>query len=71
MVSSANRAIIEERYAILDATHSDSVPYPSFWGGYELIVDCAEFWQGRVGRMHDRMRYTADGDVWRIQRLLP
>lgn len=67
----ANRAIIEDKFATLDATYSDAVPYPSFWGGYELIVDCVEFWQGRVGRMHDRMRYTADGDAWRIERLLP
>lgn len=66
-----NRQTMEEKFLALDRQHAQNVPYPSFWGGYELIIDHAEFWQGRLGRMHDRMAYTKQGDAWQIMRLLP
>lgn len=66
-----SRQTMEDKYQLLDHMHGDVVPYPAFWGGYELIIDRAEFWQGRVGRMHDRMVYTTDGDTWQVVRLLP
>ena len=66
-----NRQTMEEKFLALDQQHAQNVPYPSFWGGYELIIDHAEFWQGRLGRMHDRMAYTKQGDAWQIMRLLP
>lgn len=66
-----NRQTMEEKFLTLDQQHAQNVPYPSFWGGYELIIDHAEFWQGRLGRMHDRMAYTKQGDAWQIMRLLP
>ena len=66
-----NRQTMEEKFLALDQQHTQNVPYPSFWGGYELIIDHAEFWQGRLGRMHDRMAYTKQGDAWQIMRLLP
>ena len=47
------------------------VPRPEHWGGYLLRRETVEFWQGRVGRLHDRFRYTRDGDGWRIERLGP
>jgi len=47
------------------------VPRPDHWGGYLLIPEEIEFWQGREGRMHDRFRYTRTGDGWRIERLAP
>jgi pyridoxamine 5'-phosphate oxidase len=48
------------------------VPLPSFWGGYRIIPDIIEFWQGRENRLHDRFQYTRDGDAsWRIERLAP
>ncbi len=47
------------------------VPRPPHWGGYLLRPETIEFWQGQVGRLHDRFRYTRDGDGWLIERLGP
>lgn len=45
---------------------------PHFWGGYRLIPDLFEFWQGRPGRLHDRLQYTLSSDnSWKIERLAP
>ncbi|WP_030165976.1 pyridoxamine 5'-phosphate oxidase [Spirillospora albida] len=53
----------------------DAVPLPDFWGGYRLVPEAIEFWQGRPDRLHDRIRYRrADGDAegdWVIERLSP
>jgi len=48
-----------------------AVPRPSFWGGYLLVPDQVEFWQGRRFRLHDRFRYARDDRGWRIERLSP
>ncbi|HSW12973.1 MAG TPA: pyridoxamine 5'-phosphate oxidase [Solimonas sp.] len=47
------------------------VPFPEFWGGYRLIPRSIEFWQGRRGRLHDRLLYTRTADGWRVERLEP
>ena len=47
------------------------VPLPDHWGGYRVEPETVEFWQGRPGRMHDRLVYVRAGDGWRIQRLAP
>ena len=47
------------------------VPRPEGWGGYLLRPDALEFWQGQVGRLHDRFRYIRAGGGWRIERLAP
>jgi pyridoxamine 5'-phosphate oxidase len=47
------------------------VPVPDLWGGYRIEPEMVEFWQGRPGRMHDRLVYERDGEGWRIQRLAP
>ena len=54
-------------------TASARARYPVLphWGGYVVRHDEVEFWQGQVGRLHDRFLYTRDGDVWRIERLGP
>jgi pyridoxamine 5'-phosphate oxidase len=44
---------------------------PDFWGGYRLVPDSVEFWQGRVNRLHDRLRYRRDGARWLVERLSP
>lgn len=47
------------------------VPLPDFWGGYILIPDRIEFWQGRPSRLHDRINYTLEHKEWEIERLSP
>jgi pyridoxamine 5'-phosphate oxidase len=47
------------------------VPLPDHWGGYRVEPESVEFWQGRPGRMHDRLVYLRDGEDWAIQRLAP
>lgn len=44
---------------------------PPFWGGYILLPDMIEFWQGRPDRLHDRICYTKENNIWRIERLAP
>ncbi|PZS16176.1 MAG: pyridoxamine 5'-phosphate oxidase [Pseudonocardiales bacterium] len=57
--------VIEERFAGRD------IPAPPNWGGYRLVPDVVEFWQGRADRLHDRIRYRLDDDTWVIERLAP
>ena len=50
----------------------EEIPRPAFWGGYLLRPTRMEFWQGRANRLHDRFRYTRQGDKgWVIERLSP
>ncbi len=44
---------------------------PNFWGGYRLVPDYYEFWQGRPNRLHDRICYQKQDEDWLIQRLMP
>ena len=48
-----------------------NIPRPPHWGGYLIIPDIVEFWQGRSNRLHDRIRYSAISDKWDIERLAP
>jgi pyridoxamine 5'-phosphate oxidase len=67
-----SREALDQRVAELDAQLAGrDVPRPAQWGGYRLIPDSIEFWQGQVGRLHDRFRYTRSGDGWEIERLAP
>jgi pyridoxamine 5'-phosphate oxidase len=50
---------------------SGEVPLPDFWGGYRIIPQKIEFWQGRESRVHDRILYTKKGSEWEISRLAP
>jgi pyridoxamine 5'-phosphate oxidase len=47
------------------------VPLPPFWGGLRLVPTVIEFWQGRINRLHDRLRYTRTPDGWAVTRLFP
>ena len=68
-----NRATLEERFrASIDRFGERKIPLPDFWGGYRIVPDCFEFWQGREFRMHDRFRYVPDGnEAWHVTRLFP
>jgi pyridoxamine 5'-phosphate oxidase len=66
-----NRDWLRQRVDAFDAEHGDTVPRPDNWGGYRLIPDYYEFWQGRESRLHDRLVYRMDGEAWRTERLAP
>lgn len=68
-----SRAELEERWAELERRWPDGteVPLPGFWGGYLLVPDSVEFWQGRLNRLHDRLRYRTSGTGWTVERLSP
>ncbi len=67
-----SRAELDERYAEMTARFADDdVPLPPYWGGYQLEPNLVEFWQGRRGRMHDRLRYRRDDSGWSTERLAP
>jgi pyridoxamine 5'-phosphate oxidase len=67
------RDVLEERFAAAEQRWPEgtAVPPPPSWGGYRVVPDAVEFWQGRVGRMHDRLRYRRSGDRWAMERLAP
>lgn len=68
----ASRAELEERVKDYEAKFIDvEVPRPQHWGGYKINVKTAEFWQGRGGRLHDRILYYRDDGAWRTTRLNP
>ena len=69
----ASRAVLEDTYAELERRWPEGteVPMPDFWGGYRLAPEIVEFWQGRLNRLHDRLRYRRDGARWLVERLSP
>lgn len=68
----ARRADLEARLTALHAQYPDGkVPRNPAWGGYRLLPDHFEFWQGRAGRLHDRFTYDKDLENWKIERLMP
>ncbi|WP_194712747.1 pyridoxamine 5'-phosphate oxidase [Noviherbaspirillum soli] len=68
----ASREMLEQRFAQAEASHGDQPVRPPHWGGYRLIPDRMEFWQGRPSRLHDRIVYTRQQDgAWRRERLQP
>jgi pyridoxamine 5'-phosphate oxidase len=68
----AAREVLEARVrAIEDRFAGQDVPLPPRWGGFLLVPEVVEFWQGRKSRLHDRLRYVRAGRRWRIERLAP
>ena len=53
----SSREELDEAFADMEARFPDEVPLPDWWGGYVVVPDAVEFWQGRPGRMHDRLVY--------------
>jgi len=68
----ASRDWLEQRWAELGREHGEQPPRPPHWGGYRLVPDRWEFWQGRKSRLHDRLRYRPDAaGGWIRERLAP
>jgi pyridoxamine 5'-phosphate oxidase len=67
-----SRADLQATYAAAEARFDGvDVSCPPHWGGYVVVPATVEFWQGRSGRMHDRLRYVRGDDGWRTERLAP
>jgi pyridoxamine 5'-phosphate oxidase len=68
-----DRAILDRRFADLESAHEGhDVPRPHNWGGFRVVPETVEFWQGQQDRMHDRFRYRHQaGGGWLIDRLAP
>ena len=68
----ADRAWLEDRMEELWRRYPDGeVARPGGWGGYRIVADCYEFWQGRPSRFHDRFEYRLRDGVWMVERLAP
>ena len=68
-----DRAVLEAGVAEAEARFGDGeVPRPPHWGGYRIVPDAVELWQGRPSRLHDRLRYRRDrSQRWIVERLSP
>ena len=67
----AGRSVLVAAAAKAAVVHGLNPPRPPHWGGYRLVPDRWEFWQGRKSRLHDRLRYRLDGGAWVRERLAP
>lgn len=67
-----DRKPLEDRMIELEREYEGKeVPRPDWWGGYRVVPETIEFWQGQLNRLHDRIRYRRDGEGWLIERLAP
>jgi pyridoxamine 5'-phosphate oxidase len=75
--SSPQSSVIESREVLnknvkdFSSQYTEDVPRPPHWGGYCIVPDKIEFWQGRSSRLHDRFVYSLEGEEWKIVRLAP
>lgn len=76
--ASRQSSVVESREKLREAYESVSkrfedmkIPTPDFWGGYEILISEIEFWQGRPSRLHDRIKFTYEQNMWNHKRLQP
>ena len=67
----ASRVELENRFSELDSTLGEAIRRPKSWGGWRLVPETVEFWQGRPNRFHDRILYRRNDAGWTIERLAP
>ena len=68
----AGREALEQRYAALQQEYAgQAVPRPPHWGGFRVVPDVVEFWQGRPSRLHDRLCFRREAANWKLERLSP
>ena len=70
-VITSRKFLIQKLAEIRTKFADGKIPLPSFWGGYRLVPESIEFWQGGPARLHDRFLYTKSADGWKIDRLAP
>lgn len=66
-----SRSILEDNIKSITDKYKDNIPKPPHWGGYILLPNYFEFWQGRSSRLHDRLCYFKNENSWAISRLAP
>jgi pyridoxamine 5'-phosphate oxidase len=67
----STRKLLEDAMEEAKRRYGEQPPRPPHWGGYRVIPQEIEFWQGRTDRLHDRLLYRRAGDNWTIERLSP
>jgi pyridoxamine 5'-phosphate oxidase len=70
-VITSRKFLMQKLSEIREKFSHGEIPLPSFWGGYRVVPQRIEFWQGGPARLHDRFLYQKDGGHWRIERLSP
>jgi pyridoxamine 5'-phosphate oxidase len=66
-----DRLTLEKSMDEVKKKHAEQPPRPPHWGGYRLIPQAIEFWQGRADRLHDRLHYRRAAKGWTLERLAP
>ncbi|MBK1827503.1 pyridoxamine 5'-phosphate oxidase [Haloferula rosea] len=70
-VISSRKFLMQKLAELKDKFSHGEIPLPSFWGGYRVVPETIEFWQGGPARLHDRFLYRRDKEAWAIERLSP
>ena len=70
-VISSRKILMQKLHEISEKFREGEIPLPSFWGGFRVVPEKIEFWQGGPARLHDRFLYAKKGEGWAVERLSP